>query len=423
MTSYGGGYTGSYGGVDAPLAPPVTPLVINEIPEQWPAPLPVVVHLRDANAVRVGQIDDIVKLELVVRHQAVGSWVLDLHPDSPTVKLLLDVLVNGPVGHTGIEVVRGGQLLMSGPVTKLDRTRKSFTDRVTISGPDDTVWLSNRLVMPQPASTAPPYSTSAYDVRSGVASTVLFGYVNANAGPGAIAARRVAVLTMDSDPVVGSSLPGQQGRYQTLLELAQSIAAAGGDLGFRIVSTGAGGLKFQVYQPSDRTTTVKFSPELGNLGDFDYELGAPVGNYGVGGGGGEGTARTIVEAADAASVTAWGRIEFFRDRRDTTDTTQITSTLGEELAKRASTSAATITPIDTPQVAFGVHYNLGDRVTAVLDGVEIAEVVREAKLTFDSSGVKIEPTLGSPGSSPPALPDFFRDPHGLAGRVADLERR
>jgi hypothetical protein len=31
--------------------------------------------------------------------------------------------------------------------------------------------------------------------------------------------------------------------------------------------------------------------------------------------------------------------------------------------------------------------------------------------------------LASPGSSPPALPDFFRDRHGLVGRVSGLERR
>jgi hypothetical protein len=418
MSSYGGLYTGpAYGGATDVGLPPV-PGVVGPYVEP-----PVVVHLRGADAVRVGQIDDVVKLQLVVRHQDVGAWVLDLHPNSPTVQALLAAFAAGPIGHTGIEVVRGGQLLFSGPITRLDRTRKGGVDRMTASGPDDTVWLTRRLVMPQPATSAPPYSTSAYDVRSGVASTVMIAYANADAGPGAIVARRVADLTMGADPVVGTSVPGQQGRYQTLLELEQSIALAGGDLGFRVISDGAGGLQFQVYQPADRTVTVKFSRELGNLGDFDYELAAPGGTDAVGGGGGELTARTIVEAGDSAAITTWGRIEFFRDRRDTTDTTEITSTLNEELAKRAQTVAATITPIDTPQVAFGVHYDLGDRVTAVLDGIEVAEVVREVKLTYDASGVKIEPTLASPGSSPPALPDFFRDRHGLVGRVSGLERR
>jgi hypothetical protein len=81
MSSYGGLYTGpAYGGATDVGLPPV-PGVVGPYVEP-----PIVVHLRGADAVRVGQIDDVVKLQLVVRHQDVGSWVLDLHPNSPTVQ-------------------------------------------------------------------------------------------------------------------------------------------------------------------------------------------------------------------------------------------------------------------------------------------------------------------------------------------------
>lgn len=382
----------------------------------------LVVHLRDWTGTRVAQIDDVIKLEFVIRHQDVGSWVLDLHPDAAAAAVLRDTLNAGVIRHAGIEVVRGGQLILSGPVTSIEGSRKGMTERITLSGADDTIWLDRREAKPQPLTAAPPYSTNAYDVRTGVASTVLRSYVDANLGPSALAGRHVPGLVLGVDPLVGDTITGQA-RYQTVLELLQGLAVAGGDLGFRIISTGAGGLEFDVYQPVDRTATVKFSQALGNLGDYDYKVAAPTGNYGFGAGGGEGTARTIVEEGDSSSVATWGLIEFFRDRRDTTDTTQITQSLDEELAKQASTRAVTITPIDTPQVAFGVHYGLGDRVTAVVDDLTIVEVVREVKITYSSAGQLVQPTLASAGSGPPAVPSFFRGTSRTQARVTDLERR
>jgi hypothetical protein len=381
------------------------------------------IHLRDANAVRTAQVDDLVKLEFVVRHQDVGSWVLDLHPASPAAATVRQAITSGgTVANMGIEVERDGVIVMSGPAAQFRRTRQGMTERLTLSGPDDLVWLRRRLATPQPATTAPPYNTAAYDVRTGVASTVMRAYVNANVGPGAITARKWTVLALAADPLVGSTVT-QQARYDLLLDVVRATAIAGGDLGFKVTSNAAGGLVFTVYQPVDRSATVVFSDAIGNLGDFDYELSAPDGNYGFGAGSGEDTARVITEASDTASVAQWGRIEFFRDRRDTSDTTQILQSVNEELAKRAEKRAISVVPIDTPTMSFVTHYGLGDKVTAVLDGVPIAEVVREVKVTYDAGGTRVQATLGTPGATPPEIPDIFRDPRTLAGRVTNLERR
>jgi hypothetical protein len=380
------------------------------------------IHLRDANAVRTAQVDDLVKLEFVVRHQDVGSWVLDLHPASPAAATVRQAITSGTVANMGIEVERDGVIVMSGPVAQFRRTRQGMTERLTLSGPDDLVWLRRRLATPQPATTAPPYNTAAYDVRTGVASTVMRAYVNANVGPGAITARKWTFLTLAADPLVGSTVT-QQARYDLLLDVVRATAIAGGDLGFKVTSNAAGGLVFSVYQPVDRSATVVFSDAIGNLGDFDYELSAPDGNYGFGAGSGEDTARVIAEAGDTASIAQWGRTEFFRDRRDTSDTTQILQSVNEELAKRAEKRSISVVPIDTPTMSFVTHYGLGDKVTAVLDGVPIAEVVREVKVTYDAGGARVQATLGTPGATPPEIPDIFRDPRTLAGRVTNLERR
>jgi hypothetical protein len=412
-------------GLPSPVAGPRDPVLALDSSEYQPPEL--IVHLRDADAIRQAQIDDYVSLQLNLKHQDVGAWLLTLHPDSPGFTAFLDAINAGggvgEIGHTGIEVTRGGTVIFSGPVATIDRARKGNADVVTLSGPDDSVWLARRLAMPEPATAAPPYASDAYDVRSGAASTVMFGYVDANAGPGALAARQVAGLVLAPDLAVGADLPNQQARLQTLLELLQGIALAGGDLGFGILSDGAGSLVFSVYEPSDRTAEVIFSDGIGNLGDYEYEVTAPSGDYVVVGGGGELTARTFLEQGDTAGIARWGRVEFFRDRRDTTDLTEMAQTAGEELAAKGENVAVTIAVRDTPQIAYGVNYTLGDRVTCVVDGLQITEVVREAKITKNINGEVIEPTLATPGATRPGLPQLFAGRRTDRTRIGNLERR
>lgn len=225
-----------------PVGEPGLPPAVVDFGDYVPPPLTL--FIRDQYAIRTAIVDDYVSLELTMRHADIGAWILTMHPDSPGTQTFLDVIgtdpdtgIPNPVGHTGIEIARGNAIIFSGPVTTVRRTRQGGTDRFILSGPDDNAWLNRRLAMPEPATayTAPGaiYATNAYDVRSGVASTVLIGYANANGGPGAVAARRVPDLVMAADPLVGAPLPAQQGRYQTLLELEQAVALAGGDLGFR----------------------------------------------------------------------------------------------------------------------------------------------------------------------------------------------
>jgi hypothetical protein len=397
-------------GFDSTSPPPSAPTTA-AVSNRFAFPITRIL-VRNAAGARVAELDDYIDLTYIMRHQGVGTWALNLHPDSPA----LDFITTPSNGVAGIEIIRNGVLVFSGPWTKRRRTRQGETNRVAISGVDDSVWLRYREAIPP--------TGQAYDIRGpGVTSTVMRAYVNAHLGPGATVARKLTNLTLAPDPLAGTTVTGQ-GRYpDTILDVLVSLAVAGGDLGFGILSDGAGGLVFSTYAPTDRTATAKFSNELGNLGDFDYELDAPEANYVIGGGSGEGTARVIVEAGDTSSITSWGRIEGFRDRRDTADTTLIDQTLTEELANKAEKRAATITPIDTPYLAFGTHYFLGDKVSAILDGVTFTEVIREAKITVQPSGRElVEPTLATPGNTGPGIPDIFRAPGRISGRVVTLER-
>jgi hypothetical protein len=320
----------------------------------------------------------------------------------------------------GIEVKRDDFVVMTGPTTRLKRDRSDRSNLLTVSGVDDNVWLKRRLAHPQPGSSAPPYSSTADDVRTGVGSTVIWQYVNVNLGPGAIAPRRLPTLTMETDPLVGSSVNGRA-RYDQLLELIQKLAIAAGDIGFKITQVGVG-LVFSAYAPEDKTTSVVFSEGFANLSSFSYESQAPTYTYVYGGGEGEGTERQFVEGQDPVGVANWGRIEKLVDAREQDDGPDVAQQVETALAENGENLSLEITPVDTTNLSYGTHYQLGDKVSAVIDGVLISDIVREVEVRLtEDAAPSLVPVLGTPGRNTLlALFDAVRD---LNSRTRNLERR
>lgn len=402
------------------------------------------IYIRDADRRRVAEVEDYQQLDLVLRYNAVSSWVLELPADGDPAGLL--------AWGGGIVVTRDGSTLLSGPVTRFERQWDARTNRLTASGPDDLVWLDRRSALPVPAG--PPYTSQAHDVRTGPAETVIKQYVDYNAGPSASVDMQVSGLTVAADTALGLAVTGRA-RFQNLLELCQALALAGGDIGFRLVQSGLD-LEFQVWQPSDLTRSAIFSPALGNLVAYRYTAEAARVNHVICGGGGEGTSRTFEEGEDAASIARYGRIVGFRDRRDTTDTAELQQTIAEELAGGAERMRLSLTPIDSPGLAFVGDYALGDLVTVIITeevalaqqayyylqggsfpaewlGDEqtvlrrvsvIQDKVREVKLAITPEQADvIRPQLGTPEAQYSSMLALFDQVRRLGGRLSNLERR
>jgi hypothetical protein len=367
---------------------------------------------RERSLRRSGQVEDFDSLTMRLRFNRSSTWVLEMDAESEAVPLL---------GRTdGMIVERDGVTLLSGPVVSRVRTSEGEEQKVTVTGLDDTVWLQRRLALPVPSG--PPYMAADYDDTTGPAETVLRYFVDRNLGPGATAPRRLAYLTLAPDLGRGTSVRGRA-RFHTLLELLQPLALAGGDLGFRIAQVG-GGLQFQVRAPEDRTATAVFSEELGNLAGFSYQESAPVTDYVILGGQGEGTARAFVEGGRQEDIDAFGRIETFRDRRDAPDTATLEQARAEALAESGRQTSLSISPIDTEAVAFGRDYSLGDRVTVVVDGLPIRDVVREVGLTLSASGGEtVTPVVGTLDALSPQALALFRNQERLSRRISPIERR
>lgn len=379
-----------------------------------PQPEPVwTLYVRNQDLIRSAQIDDYSSLSAVCRLNDVGTWELSLDYRAASVP---ELLAQG----AGIEVRLDDFVILTGPVTAIKRDRSAGANTLSVSGVDDNVWLQRRVAHPQPASTAPPYDAQDDDSRDGVGSTIIWQYVNVNLGPGAISTRKLPTLTMADDPLVGATVSGRA-RYDVLLELIQDLAVAAGDLAFRIIQVDEG-LEFQVYEPDDKSDSVVFSEGFGNISSYSYERTAPEYTYVYGGGDGEGAARTVVEGQDTSGVATWGRIEKLVDARQQEDGPEVSQQIDTALAENSEKLSLDITPIDTTNLKYGTHYQLGDKVSVVVDGVIVTDLVRQVEIALTASGPqKLTPVLGTPGRND--LISLFTAVRDLASRTRNLERR
>lgn len=400
-------------------------------------------YVRDQYFNRVAEIENYQSLTLKPQFNLVGTWTLTLPTNSSAAFELIKP-------KTGIIVVRDGVTIFSGPVMQKERKWSTAEDMLTINGYDDNVVLQHYIALP--TQIGPPYAVD-YDVRTGPAESVMKQYIDVNIGSGAQSNRKQNITT-ETDQGRGSTVKGNA-RFNTLLDLCGTLALAGGGLGFRVVQNG-NAMQFQVYQPTDKTTSVIFSPLLGNLIDFDYTETAPQANYVIAGGTGQGADRTTVESGDSTSIATYGRIEEFLDQRDTTDPTQLQQAIIAELSQKANQTNLSMTAMDTDGMAFVRDYNLGDKVTVILTQPEtiteideftyfislyqtgsisveklkefqvvstvITDVIREITITIDQKGETINPVIGSPDSTVRPGLNIFSKIKQINKRLINLER-
>ncbi len=376
------------------------------------------VQARDTDFTNLGAIDAYNALSVVPRFNAVGSWSLTYRADSRAAGLL--------AAGGGIQITRRGSTtpVITGPVgviaESLDSSRK--IPLLTFSGPCDNIYLAARLCYPVPGN-ALSAQTSAYDIRSGAAETVMKQYVNLNLGPGALAARRAAGLTVETDAARGATA-GYSARFDTLLTVLQALAVTG-HLGFQVQQVGTG-LVFSVYVPSDRSGYVRFSTKTASLGGYAYTLTAPTGTSAIVGDANTSTGRAFTTYTNTVAESDWAiRYEVFADQANTVDGAQLAQAGAQALDAGSPQAQVTFAPIDTPQRSFGLDYHLGDTVTVELGTNAVVDVVREVLLTDDvSTGVQVSPTVGgSQAAGPSTNSAIYKALRYLGVAVGRLQRR
>ena len=110
----------------------------------------------------------------------------------------------------------------------------------------------------------------------------------------------------------------------------------------------------------------------------------------------------------------------FRDRRDTTDSAELEQTIDEELGERAASTEVRMQPVDTASIAFGTDYGLGDRVTVVVDGVPIQDLIREVRILLNEGGETVTPVIADAAYRGASILPTVSE---LRRRLSSLERR
>jgi hypothetical protein len=373
-------------------------------------------YLRGPNRKRALVADDFTSLKMVINANDVSAFTMSLPPSSKAHDL---------VGARFGVIVSVWDEVFSGDLDVIEQsTDAKGRSTFALQGSDDTAWLDRRVVLPGPPPDDPGtffvgniYPDSAYDEQTGPAETVMRHFVQFNA----ITHNPVDGLSLETNQLRGGTVD-KAGRFQTLLEMVQSCATAGG-LGFRVAQSGTG-LKFMVHEPRDLSSTVVFAKQYGNLKSHKYVEKRPTCNHVIVAGQGEGTDRFFYEAFDPDSIEKWGRVMRFLDKRNESDTGKLQQAGDEALLKGAESRSLSITPINTGKTQYGRDYRVGDLVSVKDDRFgTIVDRVSQVTLSIKAGDVlSVTPIIGNDAWANPNVPELFKRLRTDDERFRNLER-
>jgi len=340
---------------------------------------------RNADLSKNLEITDFSNIELISRYNRAGSWQMDGEGPAPMTY------------QHGIIVERDNETIFTGVVKKIEKemTANEFISRTwRIEGIDDLGRLSERYVHPNPTTLL--MTPNAYDTRTGVAETVILGYINANCGSTAYSTRKFTNFQTGTDLGRGATITGN-GRFYPLLDFIYDLGLRG-SVGYRMRQDNTlGKLVFEIVSPTDRSASVKFSSEFGNLQSFKYVLERPKANHILALGQGEATARASSAVTQSSSVNNWGLIEMVKDQRNEPDSAKLVDWATAELKETLEKEGFDFATLQLADVGFlyGFDYFLGDKVSIYDDGITISDTVTEVTIKLDKNGDEtITPTIG-----------------------------
>ncbi|WP_217545562.1 siphovirus ReqiPepy6 Gp37-like family protein [Streptomyces sp. GbtcB6] len=350
---------------------------------------------------------------------AAGTVTLPAYPE------LMAQLVPG---HR-IVVIRDGAIWTAGPMEEPTNYRWSLDDPgvgvVDVNFSDDLATIAGYITWPEPSLTWAGQHGSTYRSFTATnAETIVRTLINENCGPGAITARRIPNLVLDTVAGAGTNTAIST-RFEALLDVCRTVASAGGAIGFRTRQDGSQ-IKFGCYAPSDKTATARFSTGLGNLRSVAYSQSAPTVTHAlVAGTETTGSSvRTYVEVANTSSASAWWRVEKYVDGGAANDTNgELTASGTSELTDGAAPVQLATVTVDTDTLRAGRDYGLGDKVAIALPhGLQLTDVVRSIHLqATPSDGEQVSSVIGSQDAT--SDPRIVRLVRTLNRRLGRLETR
>jgi hypothetical protein len=360
-------------------------------------PVDLTVEIRDASLNRIALLTgaELVGATFVLRFNNVGNWKVEIPNGFVNAELIRapgnGIVVTGPQG-----------VILSGPTltAQLSQETEDPRGKWVITGADDSLILADRLAYPSPDVADVSAQTQSHDRKTGFAESVIKEYVSQNIGPDATVTRRVSNLTIQADEERGENVFGSA-RFDNLQDLIYSLATPSG-LGFTIKQID-NDLEFQVFEPLDRTSSVRMDIANNQLTRTEYSYSSPKFTRAIVGGAGEAVERLFFEATTTDSISAedtWNRrIESFIDNRSSEEADKLNQAALEKLTDDGVTIVnISVSPTDDSNMRYGFDWNLGDKVTVVIDETETQAVVTEVGISIQADGVRVSATVGSPNS-------------------------
>ena len=352
---------------------------------------------------------------------AAGAVTLPAYPAT------MQLLVPG----NRLVVIRDGDIWCAGPMEVPDSFEWDLDSNadpgvVTCQFSDDLARVAGYLTYPDPThvfSAQDPDGTVVRTISSTSAEVIIRTLVNENCGPGALAARRIEQLVLDTVAGVGSTTAIST-RFEALLDVARTLAAPDA-LGFRTRQVGTE-IRFGVYAPVDRTRTARFSAELGNLRSVSRARTAPLATSELVQGGDPSSAAGVYVEVTSGAAATWYRVEKLQDQTGVADDVEgeLTQAGTTALVDDGVQVALSTVTVDTDQLKAGRDYGLGDRVTVVLPrtGEEVADVVRTITLQAEPDTGEVVTSVIGTGTQTTASA-ATRTLRELGRKVARLETR
>lgn len=373
----------------------------------------VVVEIRDINLNMVNAIHPKdLDVQILDHYNGVGSWVVRLPREHERAEEL-------KAEGAGIVLSLRGNRYFSGPCIgwSYEATKDDPRGTISFTGLSDSVVLQDRIIYPDPTNPDMESQALSHDVRKGNVETLMHEYVSHHAGPKAASARKVKNLILGVDGGRGPYLTRRE-RFTRLDVLLQELGDAY-NIGWYIKQRGKN-LSFETWSVKDYSSAIRLEVENNRLSSEEVNFNAPSATRVLVAGQGELVDRMLLEVSNTESIaseTRWGRrIERFLDQRQSSEKKDLIDA-GNEVLMAEGSPFLTVrgVPSDENDMRFGEHWNLGDKVTVVLDGVEYKDVVTGVAFFVNSEGVVPAIRLGRGEGDNDAI-------SRLEGRVSNLER-
>lgn len=326
------------------------------------------VRVLDTSGVAQTVFDDLDSLTLELNLNGVSNHQLILHDgDARLANFVLDA---------GVQVVRDAITIYDGlhrtPQRQITETGKRF---YTSYGRSLEDLLQRRHIQ--------YYADTAQTDKTGATETVMKAFVSENAGPlSTIANGRFRQVTT---PIAVQASAGQgitwagARAHDNLLEVLKELSQFG-SVDFDVVRTSGVNFEFRTYYPRkgvDRRSTAGanahiFSVAHGNMATPSYTVSRTEEIQTVVAlGEGEGTLRTFVEEVGTGIADSpWNDIEFIQDSRSEENIAGLEATAIDKLAESGPQTTLAFQTLQIDASKYGVHYNVGDWITARFDDVQ-----------------------------------------------------